>query len=119
MAQAATLTGGAELVLVDWREGHWLYARQPIVHFGMAGSSVEQAAQWLRDHPKTYALVPDEELEKCFNAQTARELGETSRAQWSIVRADADNGKCHPLPPANVYHFTWNERVNELKAALR
>jgi 4-amino-4-deoxy-L-arabinose transferase-like glycosyltransferase len=119
MEQAATMTGGAELVLVNWREGHWLYARQPIVHFGMAGSSVEQAAQWLRDHPKAFALVPDEELGKCFNAQTARELGETSRAQWSIVGADADNGKCHPLPPANVYHFTWNERVNEMRAALR
>jgi 4-amino-4-deoxy-L-arabinose transferase-like glycosyltransferase len=107
MAQAATMTDGAELVLVKWREGHWLYARQPIVHFGMAESTIEQAAQWLREHPRAYALVPDELLSQCFNPQTARELGETSRAQWSIVGADADNGKCHAGQPDHVYRFNW------------
>jgi len=108
MAQAAAVTQGADLVLVNWREGHWLFARQPIVHFGMAGSTVEQAAQWLREHPQAYALVPDEQLGQCFNPQAARELGETSRAQWSIVGADADNGNCHPGPPAHIYRFTWD-----------
>lgn len=108
MVQAATLTRGADLVLVDWREGHWLFARQPIVHFGMAGSTVEQAAQWLREHPQAYALVPDEQLGRCFNPQAARELGDTSRAQWSIVGADADNGQCHPGPPGHIYRFTWD-----------
>jgi len=108
MVQAAALTQGADLVLVDWREGHWLFARQPIVHFGMAGSTVEQAAQWLREHPQAYALVPDEQLGRCFNPQAARELGDTSRAQWSIVGADADNGQCHPGPPPHIYRFTWD-----------
>jgi len=108
MAQAATMTNGADLVMVQWREGHWLYARQPIVHFGMASSTVEQAAQWLREHPQAYALVPDELLEQCFNPQGARELGETSRAEWSIIGADADNGKCHAVQPDHVYRFTWN-----------
>ncbi|WP_223452703.1 MULTISPECIES: ArnT family glycosyltransferase [unclassified Pseudomonas] len=108
MAQAATMTRGADLVLVHWREGHWLFARQPIVHFGMIGSTVEQAAQWLREHPQAYALVPDDQLGQCFNPQAARELGETSRAQWSIVGADADNGNCHPGPPAHIYRFTWD-----------
>ncbi|CAI8715604.1 4-amino-4-deoxy-L-arabinose transferase [Pseudomonas sp. IT-P44] len=108
MVQAATMTRGADLVLVHWREGHWLFARQPIVHFGMIGSTVEQAAQWLREHPQAYALVPDEQLGQCFNPQAARELGETSRAQWSIVGADADNGNCHPGPPAHIYRFTWD-----------
>jgi 4-amino-4-deoxy-L-arabinose transferase-like glycosyltransferase len=108
MAQAATMTQGADLVLVNWREGHWLFARQPIVHFGMVGSTVEQAALWLREHPQAYALVPDELLNQCFNPQAARELGETSRAQWSIVGADADNGQCHPARPVNVYRFTWD-----------
>jgi hypothetical protein len=73
----------------------------------MADSTVEQAAQWLREHPLAYALVPDELLSQCFNPQTARELGETSRAQWSIVGADADNGKCHPGQPGHVYRFSW------------
>ncbi|MHC8366151.1 ArnT family glycosyltransferase [Pseudomonas sp. ZT5P21] len=108
MAQAAAMTHGADLVLVNWREGHWLFAKQPIVHFGMAGSTVEQAAQWLREHPQAYALVPDEQLGQCFNPHVARELGDTSRAQWSIVAADADNGKCHHGPPAHIYRFTWD-----------
>ena len=108
MAQAAAMTQGADLVLVNWREGHWLFARQPIVHFGMIGSTVEQAAQWLREHRQAYALVPDELLSRCFNPQAAYELGETSRAQWSIVGADADNGRCHPGQPANIYRFTWD-----------
>jgi hypothetical protein len=108
MEQAASMTHGADLVLVNWREGHWLYARQPIVHFGMAESTVEQAAQWLRDHPNAYALVPDELLGQCFAPEAAHELGETSRAEWSIVGADADNGKCHPEQPGHVYRFTWD-----------
>ncbi|MFJ7284971.1 ArnT family glycosyltransferase [Pseudomonas sp. NPDC099000] len=108
MLQAAQMTQGADLVLVNWREGHWLFARQPIVHFGMTRSTVEQAAQWLREHRQSYALVPDELLSQCFNPQAAHELGETSRAQWSIVGADADNGRCHPGPPATIYRFTWD-----------
>jgi 4-amino-4-deoxy-L-arabinose transferase-like glycosyltransferase len=108
MVQAAQMTQGADLVLVNWREGHWLFARQPIVHFGMTRSTVEQAAQWLREHRQSYALVPDELLSQCFNPQAAHELGETSRAQWSIVGADADNGRCHPGPPDTIYRFTWD-----------
>ncbi|RKS24393.1 dolichyl-phosphate-mannose-protein mannosyltransferase [Pseudomonas sp. WPR_5_2] len=108
MAQANTMTHGADLVLVNWREGHWLLARQPIVHFGMADSTVEQAAKWLRENPKAYALVPDELLGKCFKPEAAHELGETSRAEWSIVGADADNGQCHPGQPGHVYRFSWD-----------
>jgi 4-amino-4-deoxy-L-arabinose transferase-like glycosyltransferase len=108
MAQAATMTHGADLVLVDWREGHWLFARQPIVHFGMADSTIERAAQWLRENPKAYALVPDELLSRCFKPEAAHELGETSRAEWSIVGADADNGQCHPGPPEHVFRFNWD-----------
>ncbi|KAB0506935.1 ArnT family glycosyltransferase [Pseudomonas moorei] len=108
MEQAASMTHGADLVLVQWREGHWLYARQPIVHFGMAESTVEQAAQWLREHPQAYALVPDDVLARCFKPEATHELGETSRAEWSIVGADADNGKCHPGQPEHVYRFSWD-----------
>jgi hypothetical protein len=74
----------------------------------MTRSTVEQAAQWLREHRQSYALVPDELLSQCFNPQAAHELGETSRAQWSIVGADADNGRCHPSPPDTIYRFTWD-----------
>jgi 4-amino-4-deoxy-L-arabinose transferase-like glycosyltransferase len=108
MEQAASMTQGADLVLVNWREGHWLYARQPVVHFGMTESTVEQAAQWLREHPQAYALVPDDVLVRCFKPEASHELGETSRAEWSIVGADADNGQCRPGKPEHVYRFSWD-----------
>jgi 4-amino-4-deoxy-L-arabinose transferase-like glycosyltransferase len=107
MAQAASLSHGADLVLVNWEEGHWLFARQPIVHFGMEHSTVEYAAQWLREHPQAYALVPDEVLKQCFNAEAVRALGENNRAHWSIVGVAADNGQCHPGTPSEVYRFDW------------
>ncbi len=108
MVEAARLTEGAELVLVGWREGHWLFARQPVVHFGFADqSAVEHAALWLRTHPSAFALVPASEVERCFVAGKARQLGLTSRAEWLIVGADADNGRCQPTAPARAYRFSW------------
>ena len=108
MRQAAELTGGADLVLADWREGHWLYARQPIVHFGMdAPDAVEKAAAWLHAHPEAYALVPQRTLARCFVADKARKLGKTSRANWYLVGADADNGQCHAALPERSYRFAW------------
>jgi len=108
MRQAAELTGGADLVLAHWREGHWLFARQPIIHFGfMTGSTVDQAVRWLRDHPQAYALIPASELNRCFQPDKARKLGDTSRAEWYLVGPDADNGQCHSEPPARAYRFVW------------
>jgi len=108
MSDAAQATDGAELVLVNWREGHWLFARQPIVHFGFTGQpKADAAAYWLRQHPSAFALVPATELGGCFNADKARKLGETSRAEWYVVGADADNGQCRATAPDHVYHFTW------------
>jgi len=108
MRRAAELSGGAELVLSDWREGHWLFARQPIVHFGFdAEATVDKATAWLRDHPETFALIPGRELSRCFRPEQARHLGETSRATWFLVGADADNGRCHAEPPVKIHRFAW------------
>ncbi|MNG02489.1 hypothetical protein D3C84_855200 [compost metagenome] len=108
MKQAAELSGGADLVLTSWREGHWLFARQPIVHFGFAQpASVDRAAEWLRAHPQAFALVPSAELARCFQAEQARQLGETSREAWYLVGAAADNGQCRAELPAKVYRFAW------------
>lgn len=108
MAQAAELSGGADLVLTTWREGHWLYARQPIVHFGFARpESVDRAAEWLRGHPQAFALIPSTELARCFDPEQARQLGETSREVWYLVGAAADNGQCRSSQPAKAYRFAW------------
>ncbi|MEE4689371.1 glycosyltransferase family 39 protein [Pseudomonas alliivorans] len=112
MEQAAKVTRGADLALVNWREGHWLYARQPIVHFGFARPlAVEQAARWLREHPGAYALIPGELLANCFLPEKAHALGQTSRADWFVVDTQADNGMCRPASPQDVYRFVWKQPV--------
>lgn len=109
MRRAAELTGGAELALIDWREGHWLFARQPIVHFGFQSEvTVDHAAGWLRSHPQSFALVPLRDLARCFQQDKAHKLGETSRAEWFLVGSDADNGRCGGEPPPRVYRFAWH-----------
>ncbi|MFV3402941.1 ArnT family glycosyltransferase [Pseudomonas sp. NY15463] len=108
MADAAQASRGAELVLIHWREGHWLFARQPIVHFGFASTaSVEQAIYWLRQHPQTFALVPASHLERCFTLDKARKLGGTSRDAWYLVGSAADNRQCQARAPEQVYRFAW------------
>ncbi|NMF86874.1 phospholipid carrier-dependent glycosyltransferase [Aromatoleum petrolei] len=112
MHAAAELTGGADLLLIEWREGHWLFARQPIVHFGFqSGAGVEEAARWLRVHPQAFALVPGRELSRCFAPDKARAVGETSRAEWFVVGPDADNGQCHAELPAREFRFAWQTPI--------
>ncbi len=108
MRDVAGMTSNAELVLVGWREGHWLFARQPIVHFGFyKGNALEQSATWLRSHPRAFALVPARDLARCYDPQKARRAGDTSRAEWFLVGADADNQRCQSPAPEKVYSFTW------------
>lgn len=110
MDKANEVSHGADLVLVKWREGHWLFAKQPIIHFGFDHSTVEKAAQYLRTHPQAYALMPTTELEKCFNADKATPLSETSRGDWALVPADADNGLCHADGEPEVFRFEWTRK---------
>jgi len=108
MRDVAKLTGNAELVLVGWREGHWLFAQQPVVHFGfMDQSPLEHSVVWLRSHPQAYALVPAAGMERCYDPAKARSVGDTARAKWLLVRVDADNGRCQTPEPRKVYSFAW------------
>ncbi len=110
MHDVARLTSNAELVLVGWREGHWLFAQQPIVHFGFYnGNALEQSVTWLRSHPQAFALVPAQDLGRCYDPQKARRVGNTSRAEWFLVGADADNQRCQSPAPEKVYSFAWQQ----------
>ncbi len=108
MREAASLSGGADLLLSQWREGHWLYARQPIVHAGMGTpASMEQTVAWLRAHPHAFALVPRAGLERCFRLDQTHQLGTTSRAYWYLVSVEADNDQCLAEVPVRLYRFVW------------
>lgn len=110
MREVAELTGGGELVLVGWREGHWLFARQPILHFGFdQPDALDQAAAWLREHPQTFALVPAKEAARCFRVEQARQVGQNSRDAWLLVDARADLGQCQAGRVAPVYRFAWTK----------
>ncbi|SDY41394.1 glycosyltransferase family 39 protein [Pseudomonas sp. NFIX28] len=111
MKEVASLSQGSELVLTHWREGHWLYARQPLVHFGMeAPGQTEKAVQWLRANPGSHALISASELARCFKPQAAQPLSDPERY---LLKADADNGKCHgDDDETQVYRFTWNKPLD-------
>jgi 4-amino-4-deoxy-L-arabinose transferase-like glycosyltransferase len=110
MRDVAVLTQNAEIVLVDWREGHWVFAQQPLVHFGFKDTQpLEHSVVWLRGHPNTYALVPAQDMARCYDPQKARSVGDTSRAEWFLVGDDADNGKCQATLPDKAYSFAWQQ----------
>ncbi|MBC9250724.1 dolichyl-phosphate-mannose--protein mannosyltransferase [Pseudomonas alcaligenes] len=115
MAQAAEVSRGAELVLSNWREGHWLYARQPLVHFGVvAPNQVDKAAEWLRQHPDAYAMIRAADLPRCFTPEKAKRIGDGDEEDWYLVQADADNNRCHDpaFTPQSAYRFTWKQPLD-------
>ncbi|MDO7899398.1 ArnT family glycosyltransferase [Pseudomonas citrulli] len=108
MRDVARLTAGADLALVGWREGHWLFAQQPVVHFGFYNRhSLEDSAQWLRSHRQAFVLVPGNQMARCYDPQKARRVGGTSRAEWFLAGAEADNGNCQAAEGGKVYGFAW------------
>lgn len=108
MAQVAEATAGSELVLTYWSEGHWLFARQPLVHFGVSSANqTEKAVEWLRAHPDSRALIQPSELPRCFEPDKARRVGDGDEEDWYLVQAAADNGRCHDAEATRPYRFEW------------
>lgn len=108
MAEVADATAGGELVLTDWSEGHWLFAHQPLVHFGIAAANqTEKAVEWLRANPDSHALIRPSELSRCFLPDKATRVGDGDEEDWYLVQADADNGRCHDSDAPRPYRFTW------------
>lgn len=54
--------------------------------------------------------MPTTELEKCFITEKATPLSETSRGDWALVAADADNGLCHADGKPEVFRFEWTRK---------
>lgn len=98
-----------ELALVQWRDGQWLFAWNPIVHFGYRGEpdQAEQALTWLREGPDRWLLGGDRWLRDCFDLGKAIHVGEDRERQLFLVEAGMDAGRCPPAPPRRVYRFHW------------
>ncbi len=98
-----------ELALVHWRDGQWLFAQNPIVHFGYRGDAdqVGQALTWLRAAPERWLLGGDRWLRDCFDMERAVYVGEDRERRLYLVEAGMDAGRCRPVPPRRLYRFRW------------
>jgi 4-amino-4-deoxy-L-arabinose transferase-like glycosyltransferase len=98
-----------ELALVHWRDGQWLFARNPIVHFGYRGGpdQVGQALTWLRAGPDRWLLAADRWLADCFDMQRAVYVGGDRDRNLFLVEARMDSGRCSPQPVSHLYRFRW------------
>ncbi len=99
-----------ELALIHWRDGQWLFAQNPIVHFGYrgGGDQVGQALTWLRAAPDRWLLSGDRWLRDCFDMQQAIHAGEDRERQLFLVAARMDPGRCPSEPIRRLYRFRWN-----------
>ena len=99
-----------ELALIHWRDGQWLFAQNPIVHFGYrgGGDQVGQALTWLRAAPDRWLLSGDRWLRDCFDMQQAIHAGEDRERQLFLVEVRMDPGRCPSEPIRRLYRFRWN-----------
>jgi 4-amino-4-deoxy-L-arabinose transferase-like glycosyltransferase len=97
-----------ELGLVHWRDGQWLFAENPIVHFGYRGSDqVGQAVTWLRQGPDRWLIASDRWLAPCFDMSRAVHVGEDRDRNLFLVDASMDPGRCPATPIRRLYRFRW------------
>jgi 4-amino-4-deoxy-L-arabinose transferase-like glycosyltransferase len=98
-----------ELALVHWRDGQWLFARNPIVHFGYRGGpdQVGQALTWLRAGPDRWLLAGDRWLADCFDMQRAIYAGTDRERNLFLVDARMDRGRCPARPVQRLFRFRW------------
>ncbi|HEY7141655.1 MAG TPA: glycosyltransferase family 39 protein [Methylomirabilota bacterium] len=98
-----------ELGLVRWRDGQWLFAQNPIVHFGYRGGPDEmgEALTWLRGAPGRWLLSGDRWLAQCFDMERALYLGRDRERKLFLVDAGMDRGRCASQPIRRLYRFRW------------
>jgi 4-amino-4-deoxy-L-arabinose transferase-like glycosyltransferase len=110
MANVARRIGaGRDLGLIHWRDGQWLFAQNPIVHFGYRGGpeQVRQAQAWLRAAPDRWLLAGDRWLRDCFDMRQAIHAGEDRGRRLFLVESRMDSGRCPSEPSRRLYRFRW------------
>ena len=99
-----------EVGLVFWRDGQWLFARNPIVHFGYrtGPEQVGHALAWFREAPDRWLLASDRWLRPCFDMQQAIDAGEDrDDRRLFLVESRMASGACPPVPARRLYRFRW------------
>jgi hypothetical protein len=100
-----------EVALVQWRDGDWLFAQNPIVHFGYRGGpdQVGQALTWLREAPDRWLLASDRWLTQCFDMERAVSAGHDRGRNLFLVDVRMDPGRCASQPIRRLYRFRWKQ----------
>jgi 4-amino-4-deoxy-L-arabinose transferase-like glycosyltransferase len=112
-ALMARVTGrigpSAELALVGWRDGYWLHARNPLVHWGyrQTPAEVPRAAAWLREGRNRWLLGPAGLLAPCFALERGVRIGR-DKDDLYLVHAGHASGDCGAPAPGPRYHFRWH-----------
>ena len=109
-AVAERIGADRELALVHWREGQWLFAQNPIVHFGYRAGpeQVGHALAWLREGPDRWLLASDRWLGPCFDMRRAIDAGEDrDDRRLFLVESGMASGRCPPVPARRLYRFRW------------
>jgi 4-amino-4-deoxy-L-arabinose transferase-like glycosyltransferase len=98
-----------ELALIHWRDGQWLFAQNPIVHFGYRGGEdqIGQALTWLRAASDRWLLAGDRWLAACFDMRQAVPAGSDRERNLFLVNASMDPGRCPSQPSTRLYRFRW------------
>ena len=110
MADVARRIGPeGELALIQWRDGQWLFARNPIVHFGYrdGADQVGRTLTWLRERPDRWLLASDRWLAQCFDMARAVYAGHDRDRDLFLVDARMDAGRCAAQPIQRLYRFGW------------
>jgi len=108
-AVAHRIGAAQELGLVQWRDGQWLFARNPIVHFGYRAGRAQlgSARAWLRERPERWLLATDRALAACFDMARAVPAGHDRGRALYLVDARADTGRCAGQPGPRIFRFRW------------
>ena len=87
-------------------EGHWLFARQPIVHFGMARLHRRKGRPVAARTPAGLRPGAGRSLGRCFKPEAARELGKTPGRNGRLsARMPITDNVTRALRPG--YRFSW------------
>lgn len=101
----------ATLGMAGWRENIWLYARNPLHHFGFDQQHEgESVLFWLSQDVTRKAIVSADVLRQCFNADTAEQLADNKHGGWFLVMNKDANGQCVAQAAQHEYDFHWQKQ---------
>ncbi|MEE4108768.1 MAG: glycosyltransferase family 39 protein [Halieaceae bacterium] len=117
----AALPAGAELAIASPKESLILHAGGPLANFGHRRTDRDRemmdAAAWLRGNGARRLVLPDENVEFCFDTDGARDIGFAHRRRWLLLEPLAVREDCAAQgDPAVVIRY---EPAAELPSLVR